>query len=156
MLRARLSEASKAAMKSKDSRRVSTLRLILAALKDRDIAARADGNNEGLSDEQIISMLGTMVRQRGESITLYEGSGRPDLAQQEREEIAVIEDFMPVKLGDEEVSRAIHDLVAELGAVGLKDMGRTMAAMKARYAGRLDFAKASGIVKQLLTGTDGH
>jgi len=152
MLRTRLSETLKAAMKAREARRVSTLRLILAALKDRDIAARTEGKAEGLSDDDIFHMLVTMVRQRRDAITLYEKGGRQELAQQEREEIAVIDEFLPKQLDEAEAAEASKQMVAELGATGLKDMGRTMAALKARYAGRMDFARTSDIVKQLLTG----
>ena len=150
MLRDRLSDALKGAMKAKDSRRVSALRLMLATLKDRDIAARTRGEAEGISEDEILSMLQTMIRQRRESIAAYEQGGRPELARQEEEEIAVIEEFLPPRLGAQEMRKAIEEEIAELGAAGLKDMGRTMAALKAKYAGRMDFAEASGIVKQLL------
>ena len=154
MLRARLSEALTSAMKAKDTRRVSTLRLIRAALKDRDIAARAEGNNDGLGDEDILNMLATMVRQRRDSIKLYEDGGRQELADQEREEIAVIESFLPQRLSDAEVKKASEKVIAELRAESLKDMGRTMAMLKERYAGRMDFGRTADIVKQLLTRSD--
>jgi uncharacterized protein YqeY len=150
MLRDRLSDALKGAMKAKDSRRVSALRLIVATLQDRDIAARGKGDSEGISDDEILQMLQTMIRQRRESIALYEQGGRLELAQQEEAEIGVIEEFLPPRLGPEEMRQAIEQEIAELGAGGLKDMGRTMAALKAKYAGRMDFGKASGIVKELL------
>ena len=152
MLRTRLSEALKVAMKAKEARRVSTLRLILAALKDRDIAARTEGKAEGLSDDDILHMLVTMVRQRKDAIALYEKGGRQELAQQEREEITVIEGYLPRQLGEAEAAEVSKQMIAELGATGLKDMGRTMAALKARYAGRMDLARTSDLVKQLLTG----
>lgn len=154
MMRARLSEALTSAMKAKDARRVSTLRLILAALKDRDIAARTEGNNQGLGEEDLLNMLATMVRQRHESIKLYEEGGRQELADQEREEITVIESFMPERLSDAEVKQASEKVIADIGAASLKDMGRTMAALKERYAGRMDFGKTADIVKQLLTQSD--
>ncbi len=150
MLRARLSDALKGAMKAKDSRRVSALRLIVATLQDRDIAARGKGQGEGISADEILSMLQTMIRQRRESIAAYEQGGRLELAQQEAEEIAVIEEFLPAQLGPEEMRAAIEHEIAELGASGLKDMGRTMAALKSKYAGRMDFGKAGAIVKELL------
>ncbi len=137
-------------MKAKDSRRASALRLIMATLKDRDIAARGKGQREGIADDDILGMLQTMIRQRRESIAAYEQGGRLDLAQQEREEITIIEEFMPAQLDAEEMRRAIEEEIAEIGATGLKDMGPTMAALKAKYAGRMDFAKASGVVKELL------
>ncbi len=150
MLRARLSDALKGAMKAKDSRRVSALRLIKATLQDRDIAARGKGQGEGIGADEILSMLQTMIRQRHESIAAYEQGGRLELAQQEEAEIAVIEEFLPSRLGPEEMRAAIEQEIAELGAGGLKDMGRTMAALKSKYAGRMDFGKASAIVKELL------
>lgn len=154
MLRARLSEALISAMKAKNARRVSTLRLILAALKDRDIAARSAGNNEGLTEENILTMLSTMVRQRHESIKLYEEGSRPELADQERDEITIIESFLPEGLSDAEALVAIKEVIAELNAKSLKDMGRTMNEMKARYVGRVDFAKTADLVKRLLTSSD--
>jgi len=150
MLRIQLADALKEAMRSKNERGISTLRLILAALKDRDIAARAKGNYEGISEDEIRGMMQSMIKQRRESIALYEQGGRCELAQQEAEEIAVIESFLPKQLSDEEIERAARDLIAEIGATGIKDMGRTMAAMKQRYAGKMDFSKASCVVKQLL------
>ncbi len=150
MLRASLSDQLKAAMKAREQRKVSTLRLILAALKDRDIAARANGNAEGIGDEDILQLLAKMVRQRRESIKLYEQGGRVDLAEREAEEIEIIESFMPRQLDGAELEAAVHEAIKEVGATGLKDMGRAMAALKARYAGRMDFAKASALVKQKL------
>ncbi len=137
-------------MKAKDSRRVSALRLILAALKDRDIAARPKDVTGGIGEDEILSMLQTMIRQRRESIAAEEQGGRLELARQEEEEIAVIEEFLPAQLGAPEMRLAIEQEIARIGAAGLKDMGRIMAALKAKYAGRMDFGKASGIVKQLL------
>ncbi len=150
MLRASLSDQLKAAMKAREQRKVSTLRLILAALKDRDIAARANGNAEGIGDEDILQLLAKMVRQRRESIKLYEQGGRVDLAEREAEEIEIIESFMPRQLDGAELEAAVHEAIKEVGATGLKDMGRAMAALKARYAGRMDFAKASTLVKKKL------
>jgi uncharacterized protein YqeY len=150
MLRTQLSDALKEAMKAKKERGVSTLRLILAALKDRDIAARSKGNYDGISEDEIRSMLQSMIKQRRESIALYEQGGRCELAQQEAEEITVIEGFLPKQMSDADIEAAARALIAEVGAQGIKDMGRTMAAIKQRYAGQMDFAKASGVVKQLL------
>ncbi len=151
MLRDGLNDALKVAMKAKDPRRVSTLRLILAAIKDRDIAVRADGNTEGIPNDEILRLLTKMIRQRRDSIKLYDEGGRVDLAEREAEELTVIEDFLPRQLDQAEIDAAVREVVAELGATGLKDMGPTMAALKERYAGRMDFAKASGVVKELLT-----
>ena len=151
MLRTELSDALKAAVKAREKLRTATLRLILAALKDRDIAARSKGQMDGIGDDEILQMLQTMVRQRHESIALYKQGGRDDLADQEAEEIAIIEGFLPEQLSDDEIAAAARAVIAEIGATGLKDMGRVMAALKKEYAGRMDFAKASGIVKQQLS-----
>lgn len=150
MLRQRLNDALKTAMLGRDARTVSTVRLILAALKDRDIAARPRGIADGVPDEEILQMLQSMMKQRRESIALYEQGGRLELAQQEAEEITIIERFLPAQLSEAEVAEAVDSVVADIGAQGLKDMGRVMAALKERFAGRMDFTKASGIVKQKL------
>jgi uncharacterized protein len=150
MLRARFNDELKAAMKAKDPRAVSTVRLILAALKDRDIAARSRGNTEGIGDDEIGDLLQKMIRQRRESIELYQQGKREDLAQQEREEIAIIERFLPQQMSESETAAAVSALIAELGAGSIKDMGRVMAALKERYSGRMDFAKVGQQVKQKL------
>lgn len=150
MLRQRLNEALKEAMKAKEQRAVSTVRLILAALKDRDIAARGKGNMDGISDDEILSLLQTMIKQRHEAIALYEQGGRLELAEQEAEEITVIERFMPKQLSEAEIKDAVGVIIGEVGATGLKDMGRVMAELRARYAGCMDFAKASALVKETL------
>lgn len=152
MMRTRLQEALKEAMRSKEARAVATVRLILAALKDRDIAARSKGQMDGISDDEILSMLQSMIKQRRESIQLYEQGGRLELAEQESEEIAVIERFLPRQMDDAEVAAAIDATLSALGAAGLKDMGRVMADLRERFAGQMDFAKASGLVKQKLQG----
>ena len=149
MLRQELNEALKTALKARDQRAVSTLRLILAALKDRDIAARP-AKTDGIDEAEIAELLNKMVRQRRESITLYEQGNRLDLAQQEAEEIAVIERFLPKQLSEADTSAAIDATVKELGAVSIKDMGKVMAALKARYTGQMDFGRASALVKQKL------
>lgn len=151
MLRKRLNDALKEAMMAKNQRAVSTVRLILAALKDRDIAARGRGDTDGVGEAEIYSMLQTMVRQRQESIELYEKGGRAELAEQEREEIAIIESFLPKALSVEEADAAIAEVLAEIGASCIKDMGRVMAELRGRYAGRMDFAKVSAVVKSKLT-----
>lgn len=151
MLRKRLNDALKEAMMAKNQRAVSTVRLILAALKDRDIAARGRGDTDGVGEAEIYSMLQTMVRQRQESIELYEKGGRAELAEQEREEIAIIESFLPKALSVEETDAAIAEVLAEIGASCIKDMGRVMAELRGRYAGRMDFAKVSAVVKSKLT-----
>lgn len=152
MLRPQLNDALKSAMLSKDSRVVSTIRLILAALKDRDIAARSRAVMDGISDDEILQMLQSMIKQRRESISLYEQGGRLELAQQEQDEISIIERFLPRQLSEAEMTAAIEEVVTELGAGGLKDMGRVMAALKERHAGTMDFTKASALAKARLGG----
>ena len=152
MLRTKIRDALKAALKARNDREVATVRLILAALKDRDIAGRGAGagGHEEIPDEEILNLLQTMIKQRRDSIALYEKGNRPDLVQQETEEIAVIQGFLPKQLSEKEMTEAVKATIAAIGATSLKDMGRTMAALKERYAGQMDFAKASGIVKQQL------
>ena len=123
MFRTRLNEALKEAMRAKNPRAVSTLRLILAALKDRDIAARGRGVTDGIDEEEILSMLQTMIKQRREAISLYEQGGRLELAEQEREEIGIIETFLPKQFNDAEVREAVAKVIADIGAAGIKDMG---------------------------------
>ena len=151
MLRQRLNDALKAAMKARDQRSVSTLRLVLAQLKDRDIAARPAGNASGIGEGEIEEMLLKMVKQRQESIVLYKQGNRPDLVQQEEEEIAVIERFMPKQLDAAEAAAAVEAAIAETGAQSVKEMGKVMAKLKERFAGRMDFAKAGALVKQRLS-----
>ncbi len=150
MLRTRLNDALKSAMKAKDELAVSTLRLTLAALKDRDIAARTKGDTNGIGEDDILGLLGTMIKQRREAIAHYEQGGRPELAKREAEEIDVIEGFLPKQLSEEEIQSVVKEMIAEVGAGGLKEMGRVMAALRERYSGRMDFAKASAIVKRQL------
>ena len=150
MLRTQLRDALKVALKSREERKTSTLRLILAALKDRDIATRGTGGREEISDDDILQMLQSMIRQRRESIAMYEKGGRKDLVDQETQEIKIIEEYLPKQLSEKEVVQAVKSVIESIGATTLKDMGRTMAALKERYAGQMDFAKASGIVKQQL------
>ncbi len=147
MLRKQLSDALKTAMLAKDSRKVSTVRLILAALKDRDIAARPKGQADGISEDEIRQLLQSMIKQRRESITLYEQGKRPELAQQEADEIVIIETFLPRQLGDAEILAAVKVAIAETGAGGIKDMGRVMAVLKERHVGQMDFTKASAVTK---------
>ena len=149
MLRRQLEDALKLAMKARQPCRVATIRLILAALKDRDIAERGKGRAE-LDDRQILALLQTMIRQRRESIEQYERGGRVDLAQREAEEIAVIHTFMPPAIEGEALVSAVRGVVDDLDACTIKDMGRTMACLKEKYSGRMDFAKASGLVRELL------
>ncbi|UEM23390.1 GatB/YqeY domain-containing protein [Skermanella mucosa] len=150
MFRSRLNEALKEAMRSKNQRAVSTLRLILAALKDRDIAARGRGVTDGIDEDEILSMLQTMIKQRREAIALYEQGGRLELAEQEREEIGIIETFLPKQFSEDEIRGAVDTVIKDIGATGIKDMGRTMAELRTRYAGQMDFGKASGFVKTAL------
>ena len=150
MLRQRFTETLKEAMKGKDELAVSTTRLIIAKLKEQDIEARAKGNTAGITEAEIQQMLQGMIKQRRDSIALYEQGKRPELADKERGEIAIIERFLPKQLSDAEMEAAIKEIIAATGAAGMKDMGRTMAALKERYAGQMDAAKASQVVKRLL------
>ena len=150
-LRESFTELMKEAMKAGDKRRTGTLRMITAALKDRDIEARGQGKAP-LSDDEILGLLQKMVKQRQESLSIYEQAGRTELATQEREEIEIIMGFMPKQMDEAEVAAAIKAVIAETGAASVKDMGKVMAVMKDRYAGQLDFAKASGAVKAALSG----
>lgn len=150
MLRTQLSDALKEAMKSRNERGVSTVRMILSTLKDRDIAARSKGNYDGVAEDEIRSMMQGMIKQRRESIALYEQGGRPELVKQEQEEIAVIEGFLPKQLGDAEIEQAVRGLIAETGAQSVKDMGKVMGVLKQRYSGQMDMTKASAAVKKLL------
>ncbi|QKK22991.1 GatB/YqeY domain-containing protein [Rhizobium hidalgonense] len=149
MLRDQLATQLKEAMKAKNAERLSTVRLIQAAVKDRDIANRGTGKEQA-SDDEILQILAKMVKQRDESAKIYEENSRPELAAKERAEITVIQDFMPKQLSDSEVRANISAIIAETGAAGAKDMGKVMAALKERYAGQMDFAKASATVKELL------
>jgi uncharacterized protein YqeY len=151
MLRSQLNESLKQAMRAKDQCAVSTLRLILAALKDRDIAARGKGQTEGVDEEQILEMLQKMVRQRRDSIEMYRKGQRQDLVEKEEAEIAVIERFLPQQMDEAAVREAVEGAISEQNAESVKDMGRVMAVLKERYAGRMDFAKASGMVKEQLS-----
>jgi len=150
MLRQRLNDDLKTAMKARDQAAVSTLRMVLATLKDRDIAVRPQGITDGIDEAAIIDMLQKMVKQRQESIELYKKGGRQELVDQEQGEIDIIERYMPQKLSEAAASDAIDQVIAELGATSIKDMGKVMAALKERFSGQLDFAKVGGQVKQKL------
>ena len=150
-LRERLNDRLKEAMRARDRKRVSTLRMVLAALKDKDIAARTETSREGVPDEEVLSLLAKMIKQREESAAAFDSGGRPELAQAEREEIAIILDFLPQQMSADESRAAAQSVSAELGASSMKDMGKVMAALKERYAGQMDFAKASATVKELLS-----
>ncbi len=151
MLREKLTEAMKDAMRAKDQAALGTIRLILAKLKDVDIAARTEASREGVADDKILSMMQGMIKQRNESISLYEKGGRADLADKEKAEIAVIERFLPQQMDDAAVEAAVREAIAAAGATSVKDMGGVMAALKGKYAGQMDFAKASAAVKKALS-----
>ena len=151
MLRDAINSAIKDAMKAKDERKLSTLRMVNSSLKNADIDARGQGKRP-LSDEDLLGLLQKMIKQRQESVALYDKGGRPELAAAEREEIAVISAYLPKQRSDDEVNAAIAAIVKETGAAGMKDMGKVIAALKAKYAGQMDFGKASGLVKAALTG----
>ncbi|MDE1152708.1 MAG: GatB/YqeY domain-containing protein [Micavibrio sp.] len=152
MLRNTFQDRLKQAMHAKDELAVSTLRLIVAAMKDRDIAARGKGNWDGISEDEILSMMQAMIKQRQESIKMYEIGKRPELAEREAAEIKIIEGFLPKQMSEEEVKTLIDSIIKATNATGIKDMGKVMAEMKGKYAGQLDFSKASGWVKERLAG----
>lgn len=148
--RIELNDALKQAIKNKNQVAMSTIRLIIAAMKDRDIAVRAEGRAEGISEEEILSMLQSMIKQRKESSKTYRDAGRNDLAEREEAEIKVIQSFLPEQLGDTEIRDVVDGLIGELDVTDIREMGKVMAALKTRYAGKLDMAKASGVVKERL------
>ncbi|HTV70618.1 MAG TPA: GatB/YqeY domain-containing protein [Rhizobiaceae bacterium] len=148
-MREKIAEALKTAMKAQDKRRLSTLRLIQAAIHDRDIAHRGAGKDP-VTDDEVLQILAKMVKQREESARAFEEGNRLELAQQERDEIAIIRDFLPKQLGDDAVKKACQQVISEVGADGLRDMGRCMSALKDKYAGRMDFGKAGAVVKEML------
>jgi uncharacterized protein YqeY len=150
MLRARLNDALKEAMKNRDTIKTNTVRLIVAALKDRDIATRGKGKTDEISEDEILSMLQSMIKQRHESIKLYEQGGRAELAEQEQAEIGIIQGFLPEPLSEDENAAAIKSAISEVGATSLKEMGKVMAVLKEQHAGRMDFGKASAVVKEQL------
>ncbi|MEM9106524.1 MAG: GatB/YqeY domain-containing protein [Pseudomonadota bacterium] len=148
-MREKFAASLKEALKAKDTRRVSTVRLIQAAIKDRDIANRGAGKDP-VGDDDIMLILAKMMKQREESARIYEEAARLELAQQEREEIEIIQSFLPRQLSDDDVRKACQSVVQETGAQGLRDMGKCMNALKSKFAGQMDFSKASGVVKDLL------
>ncbi len=150
-LRASIMAATKQAMKDKAANRLSTLRLISAAIKDRDIAARADGNDDGVSDDELLAILGKMTRQRSESAKTYEEAGRIDLAERELEEITVIEEFLPRQLDETEVDNAIDAAIAAVGAGSIRDMGKVMGELKSQFTGQMDFGTVGAKVKTKLS-----
>ncbi len=151
-LRAQLNDAMKEAMKTKDAKRLATVRLVLAALKDRDIAARSETSRELLGDEEILGLMAKMIKQREESATAYDAGKRPELAAGEREEITIIRSFMPAQMNEAQLKEAVKKTIAETGAASIKDMGKVMAVLKERYAGQMDFSKASAATKDALSG----
>jgi uncharacterized protein YqeY len=151
-LRAQLTDAMKEAMKAKDAKRLATVRLILAALKDRDIAARSETNKDLVGDDDILTLLAKMIKQREESATAFDAGNRPELAANERDEIAVIRTFMPAQMDEAAMKAAVVKIIAETGAASIKDMGKVMAVLKERYAGQMDFSKASAATKDALSG----
>ncbi|HEX4302751.1 MAG TPA: GatB/YqeY domain-containing protein [Rhizomicrobium sp.] len=151
-LREQINDSLKEAMKARDQKRVNTLRLMNAKLKDSDIAARTESSRDLLGDDEILSMLAKMIKQREDSITAYEAGNRPELAAAEQGEIAVIREFMPRQMSLDEAKVAIAAVIAETGAASVKDMGKVMSALKERYAGQMDFGKAGAVVKQTLGG----
>ena len=150
VLRTRISDALKQAMKDKAADRLSTLRLINAAIKDKDIAARADEGDTGVGDAEVLAILGKMAKQRMESVRAYEEGGRLELAEAEREEIKVIEEFLPRQLSDAEVDKAVDKAVAEVGATSIRDMGKVMGVLKGKYTGQMDFGAVGPKVKARL------
>ncbi|TBX23217.1 GatB/YqeY domain-containing protein [Nioella sediminis] len=149
-LRERITTEMKAAMREKNSARVSTLRLINAAIKDQDIAARGKGEAEGVGEADVLAILGKMVKQRQESARAYEEGGRLELAEKEREEIVILEEFLPRQLSDEEVAKAIADAIASTGAESIRDMGKVMGALKSKYTGQMDFGAVGPKVRDML------
>jgi len=151
-MRETIQSSLKAALKAGQAKELSTLRLITAALKDRDIAARSKGNNDGISDDEILSMLQTMIKQRQESSKMYREGGREELAQSEDEEITIIRTFLPDQMDEAAIADAITAAITESGAESIKDMGKVMGVLKTKYAGQMDFGAASGLIKARLLG----
>ena len=149
-LRAKINSALKTAMKERNAERLSTLRLISAAIKDKDIDARAEGAENGVDEGQLLAILGKMSKQRTESAKAYEEGGRLDLAQRERSEIDVIAEFLPQQLDDAEAAQAVSEAISEVGATGIRDMGAVMGVLKAKYTGQLDFGAVGPMVKDRL------
>ncbi len=150
MLREKFNIAMKEAMKSKDRRRLGTIRLIMAAVKDRDISVRTESDSK-VGDSEIIEILSKMVKQRKDSIKAYEDAGRLELAKQERDEIEIISEFLPRQFDQSEIETAVKDAIEKNGASGLKDIGKIMATLKGEYSGQMDFSKASALAKELLS-----
>lgn len=151
MLREHISSELKDAMRARDERKTSTLRLILAAIKDRDIAVRSEGNYTGINNTEIVSLLQKMVKQRQQSIELYNQGARPDLAVLEENEIAIIQEYIPQALSEDEVRQLVQNIITEINAQGLKDMKKVIEALKEKEGERIDFSKASAIIRELLS-----
>lgn len=149
-LRERLTEEMKTAMRAKDQQRLDAIRLILAKLKEQDIASRTEANRDGIDEPQILSMLQTMIKSRRESVELYTKGGREELAAKEQGEIDVIQSFLPQQLGEAETREAIKAAIAETGAASVKDMGKVVGLLKSKYAGQIDFGSVSPLVKEML------
>ena len=149
-MRDEISRSMKDALKAGDKIALSTIRLIAAALKDRDITARGNGVSEGISDDEILSMLQTMIKQRRESSAMYRDAGRTELAETEEKEIKIIQEFLPEQLGDDQIITALETAISQTSAVSVKDMGKVMAYLKQEYTGKMDFSKISAQVKTVL------
>lgn len=149
--REKINAAMKDALKNKEMERLATIRLMTAAMKDKDVASRTDGRNEGIDESTLLSLLQSMIKQRTESSKIFRENNRPELADKEDAEIKVIESFLPKQLSDEDVGKIISDIIAKTGAAGIKDMGKVMGELKANYAGQLDMGKAGGVIKQKLS-----
>jgi uncharacterized protein len=150
-LREQFNDQLKEAMKAKDARRVSTLRMVLAAVKDKDIANRTEASREAISDDDVLGLLAKMIKQREDSITAFVVGNRPELADAERAEIEIIREFMPKQMSQDDTKAAIAEVISQMGAASMKDMGKVMAALKESYAGQMDFGRASATVKELLS-----
>ncbi len=151
MIRNRLTEVLKASTLAKDAVKTGTVRMIIAEMKKRDINARAAGK-ELASDDELLQMMQTMIKQRKESIDMYTKANRPELADKEKVEIDIISEFMPAQMNEDDIAKAVDAAMTELGATTIKDMGKVIGALKAKYTGQMDFGKASAIVKQKLAG----
>ena len=149
-MRDRINSAMKQAMRDKEVLRLSTLRLVMAAIKDRDIAARVDGVDNSVSNDEILAILGKMIKQRKDSAAAYGNAGRTELAAQELSEIEIITGFLPKQLNDDEIEDVVKKVINDSGASGIRDMGKVMGLLKKNYTGQMDFGKAGGLVKSLL------
>lgn len=149
--RENINAAMKDALKNKEMERLATIRLIIAAVKDKDINSRTDGRNDGIDESGVLSLLQSMIKQRNESSKIFRENNRPELADKEDAEIRVIESFLPKQLSDDEVAKIVGDIIASTGAAGIKDMGKVMGELKAKYAGQLDMGKAGAVIKQKLS-----